>query len=389
MYHNKVMPKKTTKSGQGKKISKKAPKNKSKIFRKALNKRISFTPLSLSLLFIAIILPLAIALVVHFVILPNEVKPCSADIRVEECANKHDQKLDESSNDGSVDVDNSEEDVEINNNQESSNKHISDSNYSSSSSDSSVLPGSQSQSSNSQSNSNYSSNQDNPSSQNPEENLKVGSSYMGGTIPRALDVSTCFGPTLCAWHLDGSDYAFIYLTEDYHWKGRFLDIINGRLVTSEKDLWAPSYDGGYYAEKIPKLFTNDMVEMARKYGMRVVGKKLLMKVGGVEYSFSPGYIYWDRPATVLVPKDGLSMPQNTQMDFDLQVTPSFYDPTSFINYYQVFRSNNNEKVSVIKVTKKSDGVLTLTLRSGKYEFGISSAVISFYNQDFVVHVKDH
>ena len=77
---------------------------------------------------------------------------------------------------------------------------------------------------------------------------------MGGIMPRLLDIPTCFGPTLCAWSSDGSKYANIYMTKDYHWGGRFLDIVNGNLVTSEKNRWAPSTNKYFYSENIPKLF---------------------------------------------------------------------------------------------------------------------------------------
>ena len=383
LYHNKDMPKKTVESRQRKKVSKKAPKKKlKKQLKKALSKKISFTPLSLILSFLAVLLPLAVSLIIHFVTSSNGAESCLCDASVENCIDNSGQRSDKPSNNDNADADKIEGSTELDNSREPDGGQNTGSSSSPSINDASSAHNEKSQSSSS--NSASASNQ--TSSQSSGEDLKVGSSYMGGTIPSLLDIPTCFGPTLCAWILDGSEYANIYMTENYHWGGRFLDIVNGNLVTSEKNHWAPSTNKYFHSENIPRLFSSDMVAMAKKYGLRTINKKLYLTINGVTYSFRPGYTSVKPSPTVTVPGDSFVMPPNSQVDFDISVSPWFYDPEIFEDGSPYIY--NTKVVRFVKRVKKSDGVLTVTLKSGNYQHGASTG-INLYGKTYVVTITGH
>ena len=81
------------------------------------------------------------------------------------------------------------------------------------------------------------------------------------------------------------------------------------------------------------------------------------------------------------------MPPNSQVSFDIGVSPWFYDPDIFTASH-IISSVNSKVVSVVELSKKADGVLTLTLKSGDYKHGASTG-ITFYGQRFVVYVTGH
>lgn len=253
------------------------------------------------------------------------------------------------------------------------------------------------------SNSGTGNNSSNPNTEKPQQNtdttLKVGSSYMGGVIPNMHSLYVCYGPTICAWHLDGASYAAIYVTPKsgntapYVWAGRYLDIVGGKLVTAEKDGWSSTNNAGYASENLRNVFSSDTVEMAKKYSLRVVdNKKLYLSIGGKTYSFSPGREVTGNYLTCS--RDGgrsIKMAPNSQMDVDIKVSsPTFYNPDRFKYQEQIARSDNTKIVEVVSIKKKASGIITMTLKSGSYKYGEpDSTYVRYYYgcMDFYVTVK--
>ncbi len=217
--------------------------------------------------------------------------------------------------------------------------------------------------------------------------LKVGDSYMGGVIPSMSYLYTCGERTVCAWHLDGANYGAIYVTPKsgytgpYTWAGRYLDIINNKLVTAEKDGWIPT-DAGYYSNNLRNVFSDDPVEMAKKYNLRVVNnKKLYLTIGGKTYTFSPGYeVTGNFLRCSLNEKGTIRAKPDSQIDLDIKIlSPSFYDPTNIKYMNRIARSNNPNIVDIISIKKKTSGVVTMTLKTGSYKYGKDhSTTIRYY-----------
>ena len=243
----------------------------------------------------------------------------------------------------------------------------------------------------------------NPNTEKPQQNtdttLRVGGPYMGGVIPSMDSLYVCYGPTVCAWHLDGAAYAAIYVTPKsgitgpYVWAGRYLDIVGGKLVTAEKDGWSSTNNAGYYSENLRSVFSSDTVEMAKKYNLRVVDKKkLYLSIGGKTYSFSPGYeVIGDYLRCSHDGEQNIKMAPNSQIDVDIKVSsPAFYNPDKFKYQEQIARSDNTKIVEVISIKKKASGIITMTLKSGSYKYGEpNSTYVRYYFgcMEFYVTVK--
>ena len=127
--------------------------------------------------------------------------------------------------------------------------------------------------------------------------------------------------------------------------------------------------------------------MAKNYGLRVINKKLYLTINGATYSFHPGNTSVKPSPTITVPGDSFSMPPNSQVDFDINVSPWFYDPEIFEKGSHPYIYNTNV-VQFVKNVKKSDGVLTITLKSGNYKHGASTG-INLYGKTYVVTITGH
>ena len=93
-----------------------------------------------------------------------------------------------------------------------------------------------------------------------------------------------------------------------------------------------------------------MVTIAKNYGLREINKKLYLTINGVTYSFHSGYTSMKPNPTLSVPSGSFSMPPNSQVDFDINISPWFYDPEIFDKNYYPYIYNTNV-VKFVKLVK--------------------------------------